>query len=100
MIAASWFVLPGAMLMRRPRRTGCVARFVAIALGCGILLRPGALGAILFLEPIARILVRATGTPVGAAPLGGGPIVAPRQRGGSCLFVKLEIVPLRLARRP
>jgi len=78
-----------------------VARLVAIALRRGILLRPGALGTILFLEPIARILVRAAGTPLTSPPLGSfRTLRAPLARRGRGVLLHLEIVALGLARRP
>ena len=79
-----------------------VPRLVAIALRCRILFRPCALGTILFLESIARILVRAAGTPVAPPPLRGRRrTIAPRlTRRGRRMFLRLEIVALRFARRP
>ena len=89
---ADWLVAP------RLRR---VARLVAIALRCGILLRPRALGTILLLEPIARILVRAAGAPVAAAPLRRRrPIASRLARRRRRMLLDLKIVALRLARRP
>ena len=80
------------------RRAPDVAGLVAIALRRRILLGPRALGSILFLEPIPRILVRAAWTPVGTASLCpfrtlGSPIA----RRGRRLFVELKILALRLA---
>jgi Uma2 family endonuclease len=78
-----------------------VTGLVAIALRGGILLRPRALGAILFLEAISWILVRSAGTPVAAPPLGAfRPLPARLARRAGRVLLRLKILALRLARLP
>jgi hypothetical protein len=89
------------------RRTG---ELVAIALRRGIFFRPPALGAVLFLEPIARILVRPAGTPIPSALLAGerrplGPRRALRLRRIPQLALReplehdVRVLPLQLRQR-
>ena len=80
----------------RPRRN--VAGLVAIALRRRILLRPRALGAILFLESIPRILVRAARPPVrcrGALPLRDDRLAARSPRRAPACEVENRRAPLR-----
>ena len=88
------FVAPVAARLRR------ISGLVPIALRRGIFFRPRALGTILFLEPVARIFVRAAGTPVAAPPLRRRPIALRLPRRRRRVALHLEIVALRLPRLP
>ncbi len=94
-------ILPRPIVARPACPPGCVTGFVAIALRRRILLRPRALGTILLLEPIPRILVRTAGTPVAVPPFGSpGPVAASFARRQGGLFLFLKIVVLHLSRWP
>lgn len=77
------------------------ARLVAIALRGRIVLRPRALGTVFLLESIARIFVRAAGTPVAAPPFRPlGTVGTALVWRGRRVPAHLKVVALRLARRP
>jgi hypothetical protein len=68
---------------------------------CGGFFRPRTFGTVLFLEPVARILVRATRPPVAAPPFGpAGAMRVTLTRRRRRELPSLEILVLCLARLP